>query len=98
MPDEVVHWEIVEAFSKFGFDDGDGPTFTNEVVDALEEAGYQCELVGGGLHNRYIGTVWEGGDLIAEFDGYELPALRSLPHGFVQALEKLSGGPFEWAL
>ena len=32
MPRRIICWEITDAFSKFGFEDGDGPNFTDEVA------------------------------------------------------------------
>ena len=31
MPRSIICWEITDAFSKFGFEDGDGPNFTDSV-------------------------------------------------------------------
>ncbi len=58
MPRRITDWEVTEAFSKFGFEDGGGPDFTDEVVSAIEAAGlHRCRTQVWGLHNYGIGLI-----------------------------------------
>ena len=105
MPRSIIEWEITEAFSKFGFGDGDGPNFTDEVVSAIEAAGrYRCRTQIWGLHNYGIEAIEEevAPDewvVRAEFDGYALPAWESLPEPVRDALVALNRGePPTWRL
>ena len=105
MPQRIIRWEITEAFSKFGFDDGDGPNLTDEVVSAIEAAGpYRCRTQIWGLHNYGIEAIEEevAPDewvAVAEFDGYELPPWKSLPEPTRDALVALNDGePPAWQL
>ena len=60
MPRRIIRWEITDAFSKFGFEDGDGPNFTDEVAAAIEAAGpYCCRTQIWGLHNYAIEAIEE---------------------------------------
>ena len=103
MPQTSIDWEITEAFDKFGFDDGNGANFTGAVVAAIEEAGpYTCETDSRGMHNYIIERIVEAvpdGEVVAEFDGYELPEWDSLPEPIRNALEALNGGePVVWSI
>ena len=81
MPTRIIHWEITDAFAKFGFADGDGHNFTDDVAAAIEAAGpYRCPRQIWGLHNYVIEAIEEERApdewvRIAEFDGCTLPAL-----------------------
>ena len=55
------HWEWIEAFSKFGFDDGDDPIETWTVSTALEKAGYKTKLWKWGVHNTLIISLVKNG-------------------------------------
>lgn len=57
-------WSWEEAFSKFGFNDGDGDVYTDEVVAVLENAGYKACAEKWGIHNVVISSI--------EKDGVEL--------------------------
>lgn len=58
MPKTVIEWQWEDAFDKFGFDDGDGPNFTDEVADAIRgEFGYACDCRPWGIHNYMIRAV-----------------------------------------
>jgi len=57
MPTIITHWSWVEAFDKFGFDDGNGPVMTDEVVEALRTAGYDASAESWGSHNIVIGSI-----------------------------------------
>ena len=98
MPRRIICWEITDAFSKFGFDDGDGPNFTDEVAAAIEAASpYRCRTQIWGLHNYGIEAIEEEVSPeewvpVAEFDGYELPPWESLPEPVRDALVALNGG------
>lgn len=105
MPRSIIDWEITEAFSKFGFGDGDGPNFTDEVVSAIEAAGpYRCRAQVWGLHNYGIEAIEEEiapGEwvTVTEFDGYALPPWESLPEPVRDALVALNDGePPAWRL
>ena len=105
MPRQTICWEITDAFSKFGFEDGDGLNFTDEVVAAIEAAGpYRCRTQIWGLHNYGNETIEEEvapGDWVpvAGFDGYELPPWKSLPEPVRDALVALNDGePLTWPL
>ncbi|MCY4639401.1 MAG: hypothetical protein OXC94_03555 [Chloroflexi bacterium] len=98
MPRSIIHWEIKDAFSKFGFGDGDGPNFTAEVAAAIEAAGlYRCRTQAWGLHNYAIETIEEEVEpgiwvTVAEFDGYTLPTWTSLRQPIRKALVALNDG------
>ncbi len=103
MPRSIIDWEITDAFSKFGFGDGDEPNFTDEVASAVEAAGpYRCRTSPRGLHNYAIEAIEEEvapGEwaLVGEFDGYDLPPWKSLPEAIRDALISLNGGaPPAW--
>lgn len=57
MPQKIITWHWEEAFDKFGFDDGDGYIMTNDVVDVLEKAGYECFAEELGIHNVIIQNI-----------------------------------------
>ena len=104
MPRSIIDWEITEAFLKFGFGDGDGPNFTDEVVAVIEAAGpYRCRTQNWGLHNYAIEVIEEKVEpgkwvLVAEFDGYTLPRWGGLPIPVRNALLHLNDGrSLNWA-
>ena len=104
MPRSIIDWEITEAFSKFGFGDGDGPNFTDEVVAVIEAAGpYRCRTQAWGLHNYAIEAIEEEVEpgrwgTVAEFGGDALPAWESLPERIRDALAAINdGGVPGWA-
>ena len=98
MPRRIIDWEITDAFSKFGFGDGDGSNFTDEVASAIEAAGpYRCRILNEGLHNYAIEAIEERvapDEWVAraEFDGYALPEWESLPEPVRDALVALNDG------
>ena len=105
MPTRIIHWEITDAFAKFGFEDGDGHNFTDDVAAAIEAAGpYRCPRQIWGLHNYVIEAIQEERApdewvRIAEFDGYTLPPWQSLPTAIRDALVALNDGePIVWEL
>ena len=104
-PRASSHREITDAFSRFGFDDGDGLNFTDEVVAAIEAVGpYRCQTDAQGLHNYAIEAIDEQvapgrWGRIAEFDGYSLPEWARLPEALRDALVALNNGePIAWRL
>ena len=64
MPRTVVEWTWEDAFSKFGFDDGDGWNGTTLVSDAIEKLGYETECDGWGCHNYLIMDIKKDGKSI----------------------------------
>ncbi len=87
---------------KLGFDDGDAPNFTDEVVVAIEAAGpYRCHTQTWGLHNYAIEAIEEEVEpgrwiTVAELDGSSLAFWGSLPEPVSTALIGLNAGePFE---
>jgi len=55
------NWEWIEAFSKFGFDDGDDPIETWNVATVLENTGYKTKLWKWGVHNWLIISLVKNG-------------------------------------
>lgn len=90
-------WSVLEAFAKFGFQDGDGPNFSHDVGDALQDRGLQVELDTYGLHNYMVMSVTKPGTSedpgwALEFDGYQVPEWNDLPIEVRQALFTLDPG------
>lgn len=91
MPTEITitTWSWSEAFSKYGFDDGDSPEAENNtsaVVYTLEQQGCtDIEEGRWGLHNYMIHALtYEG--VTYDFDGYSSPR-TTLPQKLVDALD-----------
>ena len=61
MPTEEVEWIWEDAFSKFGFEDGDGWNGTDLVAAFLEEQGYETDCDTWGIHNYMIMDVKRAG-------------------------------------
>tara|TARA_R100000700_G_C3135449_1_gene119103 strand:+ start:461 stop:829 length:369 start_codon:yes stop_codon:yes gene_type:complete len=60
----TINW--LDAFDKFGFDDGAENTGqTEEIAEFLRKNGYLAHLVEAGGHNTYISAVIEKGEGIA---------------------------------
>ena len=53
------HWH--HAFSKFGYDDGDGDVQTPHVAKVLEDAGYSVKYSRWSPHNTIIYSIQKGG-------------------------------------
>lgn len=72
-----LQWYWEEAFAKFGFGDGDGQVETWQVVDALQEAGYEAKAEDWGLHNCVITSIVKDGKELIPSEGitygYESP-------------------------
>lgn len=54
---EKLKWQWIEAFYKFGFDDGDGNIETGSVVDFLKEAGFRAKTFKWIPHNTIIVSI-----------------------------------------
>ena len=54
MPKLIKWWRWQDAFSKFGFEDGDGWNGTYLVSDFIESLGYEVECENWGCHNFLI--------------------------------------------
>jgi len=76
------HWNWVDAFDKFGFDDGDGQIETPMVVWALEEAGYNVESTDWGLHNNVIISIKKDSVELIPYDNPEYRFGYSDPHDY----------------
>ncbi len=59
MPRTVIQWEWEDAFSKFGFGDGDGMNHTQTIADFIETLGYEVYCDSWGIHNYMIFDIRE---------------------------------------
>ena len=57
MPKLIKWWRWQDAFSKFGFEDGDGWNGTYLVKDFIESLGYEVECDNWGCHNFLIADI-----------------------------------------
>ena len=64
MPRVIITWEWEEAFSKFGFGDGDGWNGTHEVEGEIESLGYEVVTDTWGCHNYMIFDIKKDGKSI----------------------------------
>ena len=64
MPRVMITWEWEEAFSKFGFGDGDGWNGTHEVEGEIESLGYEVVTDSWGCHNYMIFDIKKDGKSI----------------------------------
>ena len=71
MPKVFITWEWEEAFSKFGFGDGDGWNGTHEVEGEIESLGYEVETDSWGCHNYMIFDIKKDGKSILFPEGKE---------------------------
>ena len=86
----TVYWEWEEAFNKFGFGDGDGHNFTDEVEDFLIKLGWNVEPESWGIHNYMIMDVTgpNGEKPMAKANiGYDCPRTY-LPKELVEQLDE----------
>ena len=58
------YWEWEDAFSKFGFNDGDGWNGTYLVSDFIDTLGYQTSCDNWGIHNYLITDIRKDGKSI----------------------------------
>ena len=95
MPQYTQQWTWQEAFSKFGFNDGDSWTGTYLVVDFLNSEGYEAECELWGCHNVCISELRDknGVSLLPDKDasgddslGYADPE-NYLPESLVKKLD-----------
>ncbi len=88
----TYHWDWTEAFSKFGFNDGDGQVETWSVEAVLSNAGYIVKVEGWGLHNTVITSIKKDGVELIPYDndeytfGYDDPRVY-FPAEIVDLLE-----------
>jgi len=84
-----IQWYWEEAFSKFGFMDGDGQVETENVAEGLRHAGYDVTVTEWGVHNTVISSIVQNGvELISddiEF-GYDNPR-DYLPKAIIELLD-----------
>lgn len=79
---ETIEWYWGEAFSKFGFQDGDGPNFTDKVAGIIEALGYETDCDTWGIHNYMITDIIKDGESIFPKNvkvGYTNPAFYLPP-------------------
>ena len=72
MPRVIITWEWEDAFSKFGFGDGDGWNGTHEVEGEIESLGYEVETDSWGCHNYMIFDIRKDGKSILFPEGNEI--------------------------
>ncbi|WP_444994758.1 hypothetical protein [Aliikangiella sp. IMCC44359] len=96
-----MRWE--DAFSKFGYDDGDGIIGTWEVANHLVRSGYSLSIGKWGLHNILIYSLQQDGEELIqtpkfkESFGYLNP--RSyLPQETIALLDKKFSNNYETTL
>jgi len=80
MPKHILHWTWQDAFSKFGFNDGDGWNGTFHVSYFLEGLGYETECDFWGCHNYLILDVLKDGRSILFQKDDDNPCDKWLPH------------------
>lgn len=84
-------WSWDDAFSKFGFDDGDGLVMTDHVAAALRRKGYTVKVEPWGCHNVTITSIKnrKGRELIPEGINYGYDDARDyLPKRIVKLLDR----------
>jgi len=90
MPILMIHWNWEEAFDKFGFNDGDGLIFTDDVAVYLKQLGYEVDIHKWLLHNRIIISIKKNGKELIPFEtinpGYDCPRYY-LPQKIIAALD-----------
>ena len=59
--DTTPKWSWVEAFCKFGFDDGDGTVETNKVAKYLKSEGFKIKIFKWRPHNTIIVSIQKDG-------------------------------------
>jgi len=90
MPKYLVHWRWEEAFDKFGFNDGDGMIFTDNVASHLEDLGFKVKAESWSIHNTIISSILKDGvEQIPENAnlGYDCPR-DYLTREIINALDK----------
>lgn len=90
---ETTEWFWGEAFSKFGFQDGDGLNMTDRVAHVIENLGYETECDTWGIHNYMIMDIRKNGQSIYPKIirvGYTNPAFY-LPRDIIAELDEHFG-------
>ena len=91
MPFTIKAWDWEDAFSKFGFEDGDGWNGTHIVAEFIEKLGYTTDCDHWGCHNYMIMDIQKDGVSLMDEEkikvGYDEPHTY-LPAGLVAALNK----------
>lgn len=93
MPKHETIWYWDEAFNKFGFGDGDGLNFTDDVAMFIHRLGYECVCETWGMHNYMIMDIKKDGISIIPEDvnvGYDDPKCW-MHKDLYEALEKEFG-------
>ena len=92
--DSRKHISWTEAFCKFGYGDGDGEVYTEEIASHIEKLGLTCEYAGS-IHNTIIDSIKDkdGKELIGESveTGYDCPR-DYLPEYLVKYLDQTYNG------
>ena len=91
MPKTIITWTWDEAFSKYGFGDGDSWSGTNIVAEFLKSLGCSVECDGWGMHNYIIQSVEWDGTLYDDFGDYGDDARDRLPPTLVTQLDEHFG-------
>ena len=91
MPTETYTWYWDEAFCKFGFDDGDGPRHTYEVITFIDSnTEYRAHQRMSSIHNEWITEIEDKDGNEIECDGYTDPR-DILPQDLLIALNERFG-------
>ena len=91
----TINW--MDAFDKFGFDDGhEYKGQTEEVADFLYENGYLAQLTHAGGHNTYITAVKEEGEIRSAYNRGGNRSIWGSPERkhFIPKLLKLLDGKY----
>lgn len=60
-----IEWGILDAFNKWGFDDGSSDrNYTDEIVSHIEALGYEVECDSWGCHNYFIQEISRSGQVV----------------------------------
>ena len=84
MPTYATYWEWEDAFSKFGFNDGDGWNGTYLVSDFILTLGYETSCDNWGIHNYLITDIRKDGKSILFKEDADGSLNAWLPHIHVQ--------------
>ena len=84
----IIEWGWEEAFSKSGFEDGDGWNGTDQIEYWFEEElGWTSESDAWGCHNYMIFSLQDDNGKEYEFDGYKNPR-NILPKKIIKKLDE----------
>ena len=91
MRTETYTWYWDEAFSKYGFDDGDGPTHNWEVISFIEaNTEYRVTNQAFSIHKYRITEIQDKNGNEIECDGVTPPG-EYLPEDLMKALNEECG-------